>query len=247
MHLVFDLGNSYHKCAVYDGDAKVFQLDRKQLDEKDVEGILSAYPVRHILLSSVASQELPLTHYIRNLPEVLVLGPDTPVPVFVKYLTPGTLGNDRLAAAVAAHALYPGKNVLVIDAGTCIKYDFVNASGAYLGGAISPGLDMRFRALHNDTARLPLLSAESLKDPGVAAKTGNSTTSSILAGVGKGLLLETEGFINAYAEDHPALTVLLSGGDAWFFELHIKRRIFALPDLVLFGLHTILEYNLKKS
>ncbi|MBC8046759.1 MAG: type III pantothenate kinase, partial [Fimbriimonadaceae bacterium] len=132
------------------------------------------------------------------------------------------------------------------DAGTCIKYDFVDASGIYHGGAISPGLNMRFKALHNYTAKLPLLNTSMLNNSTMQV-TGDSTEHSIISGAALGTAFEMDGVINHYIKTFDDLQVVLTGGDASFFEKHLKNKIFALPNLVLYGLHVILDHNLKNN
>jgi type III pantothenate kinase len=163
------------------------------------------------------------------------------------YASPETLGNDRLANAVAASALYPSRNVLILDAGTCIKYDFISAEKIYTGGAISPGLSMRFMAMHNYTARLPLLNPAMDELIQKAQLTGSDTYHAMLSGVVNGAVFEAEGFIAAYAENYPDMLVLVTGGDRLFFEKHLKSEIFAHSNLVLPGLHVILDHNLKNN
>jgi type III pantothenate kinase len=143
-----------------------------------------------------------------------------------------------LANAVGAARIFPGKNCLVIDAGTCIKYDFVNAKGEYLGGAISPGITMRYQALHAFTAQLPLVKAQ----PHVKL-TGNSTASAIVSGVQNGALSEIEHVILQYKKQYKPLKIVVTGGDWGLFANQIKSHIFAAPDLTLMGLNQILENN----
>jgi type III pantothenate kinase len=160
------------------------------------------------------------------------------------YLTPETLGLDRLAAVTGAHALYPGKDSLVIDGGTCVTYDWVDAEGNYYGGSISPGLNMRYKALNNYTAGLPLLNA----DESFADKYGKNTTSAIHSGVQNGIKYELMGFIEGYKKDKTDLNIVLSGGDSIFFDTLLKNSIFAPcikiePYLVLKGLNAAIQNN----
>jgi type III pantothenate kinase len=148
------------------------------------------------------------------------------------------LGIDRIALASAAVHLYINKNVLVIDAGTCITYDFINSENEYLGGAISPGISLRYKSLHTFTDKLPLLEANNSK-----LLIGNSTATSIHAGVVNGVLYEIDGFIEAYKNNYENLTVILTGGDAHFLRDTIKNDIFANSNFLLEGLNHILEYN----
>jgi type III pantothenate kinase len=154
------------------------------------------------------------------------------------YGTPKTLGVDRLALVSAASAQFSGKDVLVIDAGTCITYDFITKENSYLGGAISPGLRMRYQALNNLTAHLPLLDT---KRPDHFI--GQSTEQAIHSGVVFGVLNEMEGVIEAYKEKYSDLTVILTGGDANFLSKQLKSSIFANSNFLLEGLNHILQFN----
>lgn len=245
MNLIFDLGNTLQKCAVDDNDAVVYQYAAPDFTEAFLRQIFDQYPIRHAVIAAVNRPDPWLELVIRQHCTCLVLDHTTPLPIQNRYATPETLGKDRLACAVGAFHLFPGKAVLTIDAGTCIKYDVVDAAANYHGGAISPGLTMRLKAMHNFTARLPLIeppAAElTLKLPVV----GNDTAGSMLSGTYFGALNEVEGMIRQYEEQYPDLTVVMTGGDASFFELHLKRQIFARPNLVIEGLNTILNYNLN--
>ncbi|MGE5423944.1 MAG: type III pantothenate kinase, partial [Syntrophothermus sp.] len=152
--------------------------------------------------------------------------------------TPDTLGRDRIAAATGGQSLFPGHDVLVINAGTCITYDFVTGNREYAGGSISPGMMMRFRALHTFTGKLPLLSPDETE-----ILTGNSTESSIQSGVMEGITAEMEGITGKYRSLYPELKVVLSGGDLNYFVNRLKINIFAFPNIVIQGLHQILKFN----
>ncbi len=163
-----------------------------------------------------------------------------PAPLKTDYLTPETLGPDRFASAVGAHSLYPGENTLILDFGTCLKIDYVDSAGVYRGGAISPGLDMRYKALHTFTAKLPLLSRpERFPD----FLSGKSTPDSLHAGAVLGLLAEAEGIIKRYEEQVGLINILLTGGDAYFFEGRVKNAIFVPQNLVLLGLAETKKYH----
>jgi type III pantothenate kinase len=165
------------------------------------------------------------------------------VPLANAYATPATLGADRLAAAVGAAGLWPGRAVLVVDAGTALKLDLVTADGTYHGGSIAPGLAMRLRALHEFTGRLPLLP---LPAPhATVALVGGSTEGSLLSGVVNGTVAELNGLLAQYCAQHQALVVLLTGGDAAFLAPRLVGRIFVVPELVLLGLYRILAYNVE--
>lgn len=245
MNLVLDLGNTLHKYAVYHQDELVFQKSETQLLPEHLETLIDTFNITDAILSSVDHFDEKLELWLDEHFNLLKFNPTTPLPITNAYATPATLGKDRLAAAVGANAAFPGKNVLSIDAGTCIKYDFVDANGVYHGGAIAPGLMMRLKAMHNFTARLPLIEPTAISNMLKPALTGDSTTNSMLSGALNGALLEVDGVIDAYRNTYGDIFPLLSGGDAGFFELHLKSRIFARPNLVLEGLNSILKYNIN--
>jgi type III pantothenate kinase len=164
------------------------------------------------------------------------------LPIEVRYQTPETLGRDRIAVAVGANFLQPQKDVLVIDAGTAITYEVVEASGIYLGGNISPGMTIRFHALNRYTKRLPIV--EERDD---VPFLGTSTETAILAGVVHGMVYEIDGYIDELQNKYPGLYVFLTGGNAFYFEKRLKNTIFAEKQLVLIGLNRILEYNVEEQ
>ena len=166
----------------------------------------------------------------------------TPLPIKNLYKTPQTLGKDRLAAAVAGHMRFSTDPVLVVNAGSCITFDVINEKGEYLGGSISPGIQMRFRALHTFTGKLPLITGKNL-----VALTGTTTGDSILSGVINGSLSEVEGIIAQYLQKYKNLHVILSGGDMKYFDTRLKIKTFAIPNIVTEGLYQILELNAGKN
>jgi type III pantothenate kinase len=172
----------------------------------------------------------------------LILNRDTQIPLKNAYKTPETLGKDRIAAAVAAWHEFPGKDLLVIDAGTAITMDMVTKPGEFLGGAIAPGIDLRFKALHTFTGRLPLI-----KRKNINYLTGTSTEESINSGVINGIAAEIDGIIDKYKILYPDLITIFGGGDSKFLHKRLKNSIFALPNPVVNGLHTILNYNIENN
>ena len=171
-----------------------------------------------------------------------ILTAGSSLPVTLDYDTPETLGADRVAGVVAASHLYPAQNVLLIEAGTCITYDLVDAGRVYRGGSISPGMNMRFRALNTFTGKLPLIEAS-----GEAALTGKTTAASIQSGVINGMIAEMEGIIMRYERIYENLTVVASGGYLDYFDKILKNNIFAVPNIVVKGLNIILEFNEAKQ
>jgi type III pantothenate kinase len=167
-----------------------------------------------------------------------VLSEKTPLPIINSYKTPLTLGKDRLAAVAGASVLYPEKDILVFDAGTCLTIDFINSDKEYIGGRISPGIEMRYNALHTFTDKLPLI--KSKKNTLVI---GNDTKTSIICGVQQGILAEVKAIISDYKSQNTDTVFVFTGGDSFYFEKELKNSIFANPNLVLIGLNEILDYN----
>ena len=164
----------------------------------------------------------------------------TRIPLKMGYDTPETLGTDRLATAIGGASLYPKVDLLVLDFGTCLKFDFVSKEGKYEGGSISPGLNMRFKAMHTFTAKLPLLS---MPEKFPAQPIGRSTADSMQHGVLLGMLAEADGMIGFYRQTYPDLKVLVTGGDAEVFEGRLKNAIFVRQNLALLGLAETMKYN----
>lgn len=234
MNIVIDCGNTRIKAATFLRD----QLENKYLFNKteDLKSFLEVHSFASSIVSSVSFPANEIAMWIRS-EKTFVLTSSLPLPITIHYKTPSTLGVDRIASVCGARALFPKSDCLVIDAGTCVNYDFVDDSGNYLGGAISPGVSMRFEAMHTFTKRLPLVTASPEKI------IGDSTESCLRSGVMNGILMEVEGFISNYRLKYPELRVILCGGDSTFFENNLKPPIFAAPDLVLSGLNRILLHN----
>lgn len=235
MNLVVDVGNTRIKAAAFEEDRMMacFQLS----DLNALQNELNSQRFLHVLISSVNQSQTDFD-FIQPIGKKIFLTSLLPLPIKNAYATPQTLGVDRLAAACGAFALFPGKNCLVIDAGTCINYEFVDEAGTYLGGAISPGIDMRFKAMHTFTALLPLIQRNDY-----TGLIGNSTETCMQSGVMNGVLAEVKSTIEHYRKKYPSVMVLICGGDAPFFENRLKPTIFAAPHLVLKGLNRILRYN----
>jgi len=240
MNLIIDAGNTLVKYAVFNKEDLIF---RQQTTVEEVlltaKKICDDYPrIEWCIFSSVNSLNEKIIPLLSVFCKVVHLNANTPTPFKNSYASPQTLGVDRIALATAAFYHNPKGNTLVIDAGTCITYDMTNDYGEYLGGAISLGLRMRYRALHGQTARLPLLEPEELLD-----FIGNTSETSIHSGVLNGLLHEIDGFIALYQSRFVDLTVILTGGDAQFLSKRLKNTIFADSNFLLKGLNYLLEYN----
>lgn len=197
---------------------------------------------KQVIVGTVVNSHQPLIDSMKGKNKVLLFEATTPIPLKNLYGSASTLGSDRLAASIGSFSLYPNRNVLTIDAGTCIKYNFVNSGNEYIGGAISPGLAMRLKAMHKFTDRLP----EIEPDYNYEKLTGQNTRESMLCGALLGAAAEVDEFINRYRLNSGNLTVVITGGDAPYLCKQLKNRIFAHPDIVLSGLNSILNYNIEK-
>lgn len=242
MKLIIDIGNTRVKIAIFDGnELKHYNAVSITMLEDELNKIISQERIKSVVVSSVINELPECIKTLQQQFNVIVFEANTPVPLKNLYKTSFTLGSDRLAAAVGADYLYPKNDVLVIDVGTCIKYNFTNSNGEYLGGAISPGIQMRFKAMHTFTARLPLVE----KDTDFNQLIGTTTEDSLLSGVMMGVLAEVNGMMDAYQKQYPYVKFVFTGGDAPFFEKRLKNSIFAEPFLVLKGLNVILDYNVR--
>ncbi|GHM99233.1 type III pantothenate kinase [Cytophagales bacterium WSM2-2] len=235
MNLVIDCGNTRIKAAFFSGEKPVEKFSFATKEE--LAGFLKSTECDSVIVSSVSLPGNEVLELVKAKKKYL-LTYTLPLPVEVKYKTPQTLGVDRIAAVCGASVLFPATNCLVIDAGTCITFDFIDSTKNYLGGAISPGIAMRFEAMHTFTKKLPLVTAA-----GAEKLIGDSTESCMRSGVTNGILAEVEGIIEKYRAIYPDLRVVLCGGDTRFFENNLKPTIFATPELVLIGLNWILVYN----
>lgn len=241
MYLIIDEGNTAFKLALYEQEELVQMKVFYPHERDEIHSFISDYlsQISNAIVSSVVNEGLDLSRYNFI---ILILGAHTPLPIQNNYSTPHSLGKDRIANAVGAWGKNPKGNSLVIDLGTCIKYDLVNTNGEYLGGNISPGIEMRFKALNEFTDKLPLLSKST--SPTIY---GIDTNSSIHSGVQNGVYNEINGFIQTYSKQFPQLTIFMTGGDANSFDKPFIYDIFAHPNLTLFGLNKILSYNVESS
>lgn len=240
MNLCIDVGNTKAKLGVYNSNGELqafFREDNVSITVLDK--VLKQFPIQHAIISSVRAAQDELIDYLSaQLETVIQLSHNIKVPIVKDYWTPETLGNDRLAVAVGAAFLYPNEHVLIVDAGTCITYDFITADKHYEGGSILPGIEMRFKALNHFTAKLPLVKQVVLTD-----FIGKSTETSIQTGIMQGVLHELRGFKSQYQQKYGNIRLVITGGDTSYFESQLKNEIFAQPNLVLIGLNAILTYN----
>lgn len=240
MNLVIDKGNTQVKYGIFD-QRKIVKSDSiNLLDKHLIEWLEQSFEIDQIIVSSVVKEgHNDLIYNLKKLtPRLIDLTHKTPLPFQWSYHSKETIGKDRLAAVAGAIELYPNTNLLVIDAGTAITYEIINSNNEFLGGNISPGMKMRYRALNEYTSRLPLIQANE-NHPLI----GNSTQTAIESGVQNGVKFEIDGLINELSEQFKGLKTIITGGDAEFFARKLKNPIFAYPNLVLIGLNRILEYN----
>jgi type III pantothenate kinase len=239
MNLVIDIGNSSAKTGCFNKGELVSLAVEEEFTPQKAAELIRRFRVRKCILCSVRDPNEPLMEFLRNnVPYLIDLSHTTPVPFKNLYRTPERLGKDRIAAAAGAYAAFPATHALIIDMGTAITFDILTSSGEYMGGNISPGLMMRFRALHEFTSRLPMLEKDEF-----SADPGTDTRSAIISGVQKGILYEINGYMEHFSVSYPGLKVILTGGDADFFADKLKKPIFVVPNLVLNGLNFILDYN----
>ena len=243
MNLTIDQGNSRTKVALFDDNGRIVKnFIYKSFAASDIEKLFSLYPITDSIISSVVNIEPAVVNALNRRSKHFVLfDHDTPIPIRNGYNSPETLGQDRLAAAVGASFLCPKQNILIIDAGSAITYDFVSDEGEYVGGNIAPGIKMRLTMLHRMTKKLPLVEVEENE---LLPLFGKTTRDAIAAGVIRGIVYEVKGYIRSLNAQLQQLTVLLTGGNAPFIANNSRNTSFTLEkNLVLIGLNQILEFN----
>jgi type III pantothenate kinase len=240
MNLIVDIGNTSTKLAVFDGNIKLSQSRLNELSCEELEKELRGIRAQKAIVSSVKKIPLIISElFFSNIPYVHLLSYKSRLPFKIEYDTPETLGSDRIAAVAGAFSLFPRSEVLIVDAGTALTFEFLSAD-IYRGGTISPGLTMRFKALNKFTDRLPLVSpTDNYSFP------GQNTTDAITAGVITGVVYEINEYIRTFENKHSDFNIVLTGGDSEFLKDKINFQITYLPDIVIDGLNYILEYNAK--
>jgi len=242
MNLCIDQGNSSTKAGLFNGASLIESLSFMDFGKKELAELLSTHSVSSCIISSVVSDNRELVAELKNRIQFVVeLSHTTPIPIKNSYATPETLGKDRLAAVIGASFLNPGHDNLVIDAGTAITYDLVDASPTYIGGNIAPGLHMRLRSLHEFTHKLPKVEPKT-----ESPLLGNTTENALISGAIYGIVFEIDGYIDALKIKYPQLSTFLTGGSTFYFDTKLKNAIFAERNLVLIGLNRILLYNVQK-
>jgi type III pantothenate kinase len=238
MNLILDIGNSSTKLAVFDGGKKLYTTRINDPDSADLEKELTGLMIQKAIISSVKVLPASVIDMLsRKVHYVHLLSYKSKLPFKIEYETPSTLGPDRIAGAAGAFSLFPESELLVIDAGTAITYDLIS-EGIYRGGNISPGLNMRFRALNEFTGRLPLVTlTDNFTHP------GKNTSDAILAGVIMGVTFEINEYIRTFGKKNTDFKIVLTGGDSGFLKDKIYYQFTYMPDIVIDGLNYILEYN----
>lgn len=243
-NLVIDIGNTLTKVAVFNQDEIIFSDQSSGLSQNIVYQIKEKHQPQNLIISTVREDLELNVEALKNDFNYIRFDQQSETPIKNYYKSKATLGLDRLAAVIGAQKIYPNQSVLVIDAGTCITYDVINDKGEYYGGSISAGIEMRFKAMHQFTSKLPLV----VFDESFEESFGSDTPSAIGSGVINGVVYEVEGFINQQLKTNPNTKIILCGGNSAFFESRFKNSIFAHlilhePNLVLIGLNTVVNYQ----
>ena len=241
MNLAIDIGNTRVKTAVFQDDIMLFNDFQFHENFKEyLTSVIGKYRIKHAIVSSVGKLKEDYYSFLNDLVDLHILSHTTKVPFINKYKTPSSLGVDRIALVAACVFQYPNKNVLVFDVGSCITYDFINHKNEYIGGGISPGIQMRYKSLNSYTSNLPNLNSIN-KIPNI----GDTTENAIHLGILKGVIFEINGVIDMFLAKNKKLTIVLTGGDTIFLAKNIKSTIFANPNFLLEGLNGILTYNIE--
>ncbi len=242
MNLAIDIGNTRVKAAVFSDD-NIIEIAIFSISKifSEVQKINKKYSLSQIVISNVLAISEKKFEKLQQIAPILTVSSSIKLPFVNYYKTPKTLGTDRIALVVAAIKNFPNQNVLVIDAGTCITFDFVDKNTTYFGGAISPGIDMRFKALHKFTSKLPLLEKKIVDN-----FIGQNTQESMNSGVVNGVIQEIDGVIEQYKKKYHDFTIVLTGGDTNFLSKQLKSSIFANQNFLLEGLNELLIFNKNK-
>jgi type III pantothenate kinase len=240
MNLIIDIGNTYLKTAVFEASNLIFKETYSYSDwEINLNKIKLIFPnIANCVVSNVGKIENDHLKSVLNFQNLFFISKNTKFPFVNLYSTPNTLGIDRMVLASGAVLNFPTNNKLIIDAGTCITYDFVNDKNEYFGGAISPGIQLRYQSLHNHTAKLPLLS-KSIPESFI----GNSTENAIHSGVVNGVIHEINGTIASFLSKYENFIIILTGGDADFLAKRLKNTIFANSNFLLESLNQLYQFN----
>lgn len=243
MQLTIDWGNTMVKAALFQGNDTIIEQHSWPASEAPyhLQVYIAAKSPKYVMLSSVGALPAETEDFLKAYPNFSQLDSRTFLPIINAYHSSDTLGPDRIAAVVAANHMFPGKTNLVIAAGTCITYNLIMTNRTFRGGAISPGISMRLRAMHQFTEKLPEVDLR-----GELLLLGYDTETCMRTGALYGAAAEVHGMIQAYAAEYPHFNPILTGGDAPFLARQLKMDIFADPDLVLKGLFLILKHNVPQ-
>ena len=240
LNLVIDLGNTSLKVALFEKNVMIDKFVYQNYIFKNISNIFKNFNIHNSIISNVSNIDKNILDFLKINSNLISIDVSNDLLFYNLYKTKNTLGHDRIALVSAAAVDFPDQNVLVIDAGTCITYDFKNYKNEYLGGGISPGISMRFKSLNTETSKLPL-STIWLDNKLI----GDDTLSSINSGVINGVIYEVEGVIAQYEEKFLNIKIILTGGDSNFLLKNIKNTIFADQNFLLKGLNYLLEANTK--
>ncbi len=240
MYLCIDIGNSRTKASVYHQTGEVIEsIVFEGNSMEPIKALNQRLPSQHVIVATTGDRSWELAA-LQCKGKNIELSTSTPQPIEIVYATPHTLGEDRIAGACGAQALHPNKNCLIVSAGTCMTIDLLTHKGIYLGGNISPGLDMRLRAMHDYTARLPLV------EPGWPRLSfGDSTEHALQNGACLGMVMEIEGMLKHAKDALSEVFIVMTGGNAAFLADRLESQIFVAPELVTQGLFQILDFNVK--
>ncbi|HHT04044.1 MAG TPA: type III pantothenate kinase [Bacteroidales bacterium] len=243
MRLVIDIGNTRAKVAVFSSRTLFLVESYDKISLNDIKNTIERFPtIRKSIYSSVANtdQEIEdIKDYLEQKTKLIIMNENLTFPIINHYLSPKTLGKDRLAGVIGAKGLFSDDDCLVIDSGSCITVDFIDKESNYYGGSISPGINMKYKALNTFTESLPLINDKFEKQD----ITGADTEGSIKSGVLNGTLMEIEGYIKYYCSNYPDIKILFTGGDARYLQSNFKENTILEEHLVLLGLNIILDTN----
>jgi len=240
LNLTIDIGNTLQKIAVFNNSEEcVYSKSFHVITREILDSIINKFSIKNSIISSVAGLDTLVIEFLKEKTNLINYSHRTKLPITILYQSAKTLGLDRIANAVGAASLFPNRNALSIQAGSCLVLDFVNEKGEYLGGSISPGVQMRLTVLHEKTKKLPLLRIPD--EPQLFL--GANSDEAILSGVINGICYEIDGFIEDYQREFKDIAILITGGDATCLQKSIKNTIFAAPNVVLTGLNEIIKYN----
>ena len=245
-NVVIDIGNTLVKTAIFKGEEFILMQVSDNWDEKHFAITTKGYYIKNVIVCDVrySSENLPYKNFLEEKHFCVFLNSETELPITNLYKSKHSLGFDRLAACIGARNYYKESNLVVISIGTCITYNFLNSNNEFIGGAISAGIQMRFKSLNEFTSKLPLVKMKDSFEEILLI--GTDTESAIISGVLNGAAAEIDGMIDRYKDNYDNLTVVLTGGDWSFLAYSLKNKIFAHPNLVLFGLNSILQYHVNR-